>query len=141
MKAKTILYLVFGSHAVLGILSFIGAIFLNNLITIPKEDRVYTTALITHIERGMDDTYTVKGEIIIDNEIEKEVELDFYYSGMDVGQKIEMYYDKNDIENNGCDRMDSTFPIFYIIPAFFAIEGSIGTAVTLYLSNKNKTSN
>lgn len=81
------------------------------IITIPEEERVYTEAFITKVEKhrsGENIDYDVYG-ILKNDEEEKERELNFYYTGLAQGDTIEVYYKKWDLSYITCKEVE--FPI------------------------------
>lgn len=123
-----------------GIIFLIIGIFINSeVFLIPEQDRVYTNAIITHIDIDHDSNEDTTHEVYIKYSAdgkEYESELNMYSSSYYEGKEIEVYYDKNNPSNVETDEANNMLSIILI-----AIGGSFAliSGIVLFIQLRNSS--
>ena len=95
------------------------------------KDKVDTVGIITDTGNGTTVAYNVDGE-------EHESSFSGYSSSFHVGDEIEIYYDKDDVNEIGSKSLDLLYLILPGIGSIFLLIGLIGLAYISYKKKKEK---
>ena len=96
------------------------------------KDKVDTVGIITDTGNGTTVSYNVDGE-------EHESSFSGYSSSFHVGDEIEIYYDKDDVNKIGSKSLDLLYLILPGIGSIFLLIGVIGLAFLLHKKKKERT--
>jgi len=130
----TILFLSVGT-----LFLIIGIFMSSGIFLIDEQDRVYTNAIITHIDTNHDSDGDTDHDVYIKysaNGKEYESQLNLYSSSYYEGKEIEVYYDKNDPSNVETDEVNNMLSIIFI-----AIGGSFAliSGIVLFIQLRNSS--
>lgn len=141
MKKNPLLF-IWGIFAILGIVFIIIGLVAGNIVSIKKENRVKTQAIITEIDRKRDADGDTSYNVWVQYEVQGklyEEELGAYSSTYSEGKEIEVVYDKTDPHKVRAEFESWLFIlIFSGLGSVFAIIGIIGLIVVLAKNAKKK---
>lgn len=142
MKNKNnIVNFVFAFFSLIGFIFFSLGIVLFFTLSIDKEDRVYTTAIIERIDQYRDSdgdtSYDVFVSYIVDDKKYIE-ELNSYSSSYREGKEIEVYYDKNNPNKVRTNGFEFGFLIFSGLGLIFVVIGISGIVKGILKKKKEK---
>lgn len=130
MKSDRALKFLWGTFTTMGaIIVIIGLIVFFSVCN--YKNKVDVVGVITDIGSGTTVSYNVDGE-------EHESSFSGYSSSFHVGDEIEIYYDKDDVNKIGAKSLDLLFLILPGIGSIFLLIGVIGLAVLSHKKKKEK---
>ncbi len=130
MKSDRALKFLWGTFTTMGaIIVIIGLIVFFSVCN--YKNKVDVVGVITDIGSGTTVSYNVDGE-------EHESSFSGYSSSFHVGDEIEIYYDKDDVNKIGSKSLDLLFLILPGIGSIFLLIGVIGLAVLSHKKKKEK---
>lgn len=141
MRKKNPTKIVFIIFFVMGLLFFIGGLFLFSMLYIKESDRRYVNATIVDIESYRDDDGDLRHVVTVDYYVEGnryENSLGYYNANMRVGDEVEIYYSIKDPKLTGVEGREY---VNLILPGFgviFLLVGSVGLIKDIINKNKRK---
>ena len=114
----------------LGVITSISMVSIVNSEKVKKDDRVYVEGTIySLVEDKNENTHEVYVSYYVGEE-EYVNMLEYYSEDMKEGQKIKIYYDKNNVKKISCDSIDKYNIIYYFIGPLLIFIGLFMRIVT-----------